>query len=187
VKEQHKQASYVMHKSEVGNNAFARNLYNEFSAELFEYALMMTANHSDAEDAIQNVFMRILRKTSDLEPKSWLAYLKTAVRNECYDLVKTKRKRLTKFRELSEKSVLVPVDSSNKNIGENTQLEVAIKKLPIEQREVLYLKLFKQMSFREIGYFLDQPNNTVASRYRYGIAKLRLLLESNKQELFDDH
>ena len=175
-----------MQNREVGNNGFVRQLHEEFSAELFEYALMLTANYSDAEDVIQNVFMRLTSKGRDSQPESWIAYIKTAVRNECYDLIKSKRTKLTRLLEFFEKGILEPVDSGYENKYEKEQLEVALKRLPIEQREVVYLKVYRQMSFAEIGWFLDESPNTASSRYRYGIAKLKTTLKSRSRELFDE-
>ena len=53
----------------------------------------------------------------------------------------------------------------------------ALEKLPPEQAEVLVLKVWEQMTFEEIADVLEQSPNTVASRYRYAIRKLTIVLE----------
>jgi RNA polymerase sigma-70 factor (ECF subfamily) len=53
----------------------------------------------------------------------------------------------------------------------------ALGRLPLEQREVIALKLSEDLSFREIGQVLRIPANTAASRYRLALGRLRALLE----------
>jgi RNA polymerase sigma-70 factor (ECF subfamily) len=48
--------------------------------------------------------------------------------------------------------------------------------LPPDQREVVHLHVYEGMTFKEVGDALDESMNTVASRYRYGLAKLRCVL-----------
>ena len=55
----------------------------------------------------------------------------------------------------------------------STKLESAIRELPVEQSEVLVMKIWGEMTFDEIATVLDISMNTVASRYRYALAKLR--------------
>jgi RNA polymerase sigma-70 factor, ECF subfamily len=63
------------------------------------------------------------------------------------------------------------------------QLEQALQQLPDEQREVVVLKLWQERTFEEISRICDIPPNTAASRYRYGIDKLRHLLRPIHEEL----
>jgi RNA polymerase sigma-70 factor (ECF subfamily) len=53
----------------------------------------------------------------------------------------------------------------------------ALARVPEDQREVVILKLFEGLTFREIASVCDESIPTVASRYRYGVDKLRGLLE----------
>ncbi len=61
----------------------------------------------------------------------------------------------------------------------STALRQAFARLPTEQREVLVLKVFEEMTFKEIAETVGASINTVTSRYRYGIAKLRQTLKEN--------
>jgi RNA polymerase sigma-70 factor (ECF subfamily) len=56
----------------------------------------------------------------------------------------------------------------------------ALARIPDEQREVIVLRIFEGLSFREIAAVSGQSINTVASRYRYGIEKMRALMEGEK-------
>ncbi len=67
--------------------------------------------------------------------------------------------------------------------GEDEQrlLEAAIGALPIEQREVLTLKIWGELTFAEIGEALSIPANTAASRYRYALSALRKSMQPSLQ------
>jgi len=56
------------------------------------------------------------------------------------------------------------------------QLQAALARLPQPQREVIVMKIYRQKTFLEISRLLGLSQNTVASRYRYGMEKLRTLL-----------
>ena len=58
----------------------------------------------------------------------------------------------------------------------------AMRQLPPEQREVIVLKFFHGMTFNEIGKVAGISPNTAASRYRYGLDKLKLLLEKENED-----
>ena len=56
---------------------------------------------------------------------------------------------------------------------ERAKLEAAIHELPVEQREVLTLKIWGELTFQQIATVTDDSPNTVASRYRLALAALR--------------
>ena len=58
------------------------------------------------------------------------------------------------------------------------QLETVLARLPQPQREVVVLKIYREKTFQEIARLLDVSQNTVASRYRYGMEKLRIWLQN---------
>ena len=62
---------------------------------------------------------------------------------------------------------------------ERQLIEQALRSLPAEQREVIHLKVYEDMTFQQIAQTLGLSINTAASRYRYALEKLRRLLESH--------
>jgi len=63
--------------------------------------------------------------------------------------------------------------SSLEQDEEYAQLEAAIQRLPVEQREVLTLKVWGELTFQQIAAVMDESPNTIASRYRLALASLR--------------
>jgi RNA polymerase sigma-70 factor, ECF subfamily len=156
-------------KDEVGR------LYDQFGAALYRYALMMLGRHDAAEDAVHQVFLGVLRGPARLqEPEH---YLRRAVRNACYTRLRsTGPARVDASAHASRPLLELVPDQGPGQPGREDRLalEAAITRLPPEQREVLHLHVFEGMTFKEVAEATGDPPNTVASRYRYAIEKLKV-------------
>lgn len=158
-------------------------------SRLLLFARQQTRNAHDAEDVMQDALIKLARKveegTFDGGQESWKPYLYTAIRRLAIDLGR-KNDRRGKREEKSERDRRIHMgattdpwflsDASNDETRE--QLEDGIKKLPSKFAEVIILKIWGEHTFAEIGDMLEVSLNTVASRYRYGLERLRKSLES---------
>jgi RNA polymerase sigma-70 factor, ECF subfamily len=145
-------------------------LYDRYGASLYRYAVMVLADPAAAADAVQMVFLALLRKRAP--PDAEERYLRRAVRNECFSALRRRQRDLL----ASASPMLEAVDSTCDRPDERLALERALRSLPAEQREVIHLKVFEGMTFQEIADMTGESINTVASRYRYAIEKLRAQL-----------
>lgn len=104
------------------------------------------------------------------------AYVYRIARNEASRLISSrKREQIAKVRTES----WLMVTENNQELSDLVeQLQIALAHLPQPQREVIVLKIYRQKTFLEISRLLGLSQNTVASRYRYGMEKLRILLEN---------
>lgn len=148
----------------------AGRLYDAHGAALYRYALMILGRHDAAEDAIQHVFTALAgsgpRRLDNEEH-----YLRRAVRNACYSLL---RARVRGHRQALERSIVDPVAGSPPLPEEHRiALADALRALAPEQREVVHLHFFEGRTFREIAELTDASINTVMSRCRYAIDKLK--------------
>lgn len=150
-------------------------LYDTYGEALFRYALALTCSRDDAEDAVQAVFVRIFQEQHCLSRvKNVKAYLFSAVRNAAFNIFRSKRRR-----EAVASSLCAAFQVELQSVKSESQAELceALDELPLYQREVLILKVFDEMTFKEIADTVGASINTVASRYRYGIEKLRRVME----------
>jgi len=141
---------------------------------LYKYALIILADPSLAEDAVQQAFIRLLTRGKLDDLASANAFLRVIVRHEAYRLLA--RRRPTESLQNADTQLLEPVDHSIEHNEEQRQLETALRQLPPDQREVIHLKIYEQQTFAQIATLLAIPQNTAASRYRYALARLRELL-----------
>jgi len=153
-------------------------LYEQHAHALYRFALALVGSAEDAEDAVQEVFVRIARDPARLERVIELrCYLFTATRNAAYGILRRRQRagRLDDALRTELTGSLQAVDSGGS--VDAASVFRAFAQLPVDQREVLVLKVFDGMTFKEIAGTLGVSQNTAASRYRYGIAKLRRALE----------
>ena len=151
----------------------AARLYDSFGAPLFRYALMILGERGAAEDVIQQVFLSVLdRRTRHIDdPRT---YLRAAVRNACYSLLRSRRLRGSPAGGPGEELLeAIPEAAQPVPLEDRLALDAGIRALPPEQREVVHLHVFEGLTFKEVAAATGEPANTVASRYRYALEKLR--------------
>ena len=150
----------------------------EYGKKLYWFALTMVCSSSDAEDVLQNVFLGMVRSVErGGEIRNMRAYLYRAVRNEA---LRVKRMRSTESAVEVEQLPLL-VAPNQQVVEEAMDVSRALSKLPEHQREVVVLKLYHDMTFDEIAAMSGVSLNTAASRYRYGIEKMRRVMEARQE------
>ena len=163
-------------------------LWDRYGAGLLAFLQAALCSRHDAEDVLQTVFMRIVRKRRHLAAARYLdAYVHQIARNEATSFLRRRRKRPLDWdpkRNVSRLGTqsdaqpwLVAAEPADTSREEAEALQAALTRLPAMQREIVVLKTYKDKTFREIAAMLDLSLSTVASRYRYGLEKLRALLK----------
>ncbi|MFH0938371.1 MAG: sigma-70 family RNA polymerase sigma factor, partial [Planctomycetota bacterium] len=155
-------------------DAFAA-LYDRFASKLFKAAWSVLGTREDAEDAVQDVFVGLVQTRKTLgNVRNLNAYLFTALYRATMKRAtrkKNERKLVTEMAQLPR-----PTTSSPPISEESERLQCALQSLPIEQREVVMLKVDGGLTFEEIAASLNLSVSTAASRYRYALSKLRSAL-----------
>lgn len=147
-------------------SAEVRRLYEEHGPALMAYASALLRDPSAAEDVVQQVFLKLLGGgvTIDGSPAP---YLFRAVRNGALNHIRGQS------REVDLDDVVPWLESSGASQETVLALQSAMRTLPREQREVVVLRVWGQLTFDEVAAVIGVSPNTAASRYRYGLAKLR--------------
>lgn len=162
-----------------GDGAAFERVYHECKDELLTVTVhLLSGDRTTAEDVVHDVFVTLARKASEIEIQSSLkSYLITACLNRARDaLRKTSRTEITAA-ELDHWPNAEQAVSDLASVEEDRRRVLdALKSLPFEQREAVTLKIHSQLTFREIAELLEISTNTVQSRYRYALEKLRSLL-----------
>lgn len=142
--------------------------WNRWGEELFAYARGLLGRRADAEDTVSQVFLALAQRSSDRAPiENPRAYLYTAVRHQALRVPRDSEQPLP----LDEDRWVEPRGTNS--VEEALDLERELAALPQEQREVVLLKVFQRWTFAEIAELTETSPNTVASRFRYGIQRLR--------------
>ncbi len=155
-------------------------LYDQHAKQLVLYARQWLPSMSDAEDAVQDAFIRLLKSPKQFDEKP-VPILYQAVKWAALDRIRSSERR--RKREETSTMDYEPISLFEDTLEKQERkdaLEASIQQLPEEQREVLTLRIWSEMGFREIGEALGISINTVASRYRYALKKLGELLDSQE-------
>ncbi len=156
-------------------------IWDRYGDELLAFLTARLCSRPDAEDVLQAVFLRIARvRRRLLRARNLRAYLFGMARNAATDFVRRTR-RETPVDPADFGLVVAPATSPEAGLCAE-ELGRALAGLPREQREVLVLRAFEGMTFKDIGDALGIPLNTAASRYRYGLAGLRRLLGEDSND-----
>jgi RNA polymerase sigma-70 factor (ECF subfamily) len=156
----------------------------EYIDEVYGYAMVLTRNHAEAEDLVQEGYVRAIQAMGRLrEGSNVKGWLFTILRNIWLNQLRKCRNGAQMVeREAGDgivKSIVAPSkDSRDLYVSkvEAEQVRAAIGELPLEAREIIFLREYEELSYQEIASILDCPIGTVMSRLGRARAKLRVLL-----------
>ncbi len=172
--------SHILKRLQKGDKDALRLLYEKYSDTLVSVAVTLVSDVQIAEDCLHDAFVDFAATAPVLRIHGNLrSYLISCVANRARDLLRKK----TRSANLNPEQLNLaantdgPDDPLITNEGAE-QVYDALCQLPYEQREVFVLHVQADMTFREIAELIGASINTVQSRYRYGMEKLRALLNT---------
>jgi len=150
-------------------------LYDEHAQALFAFLLNLTRDEADTRDLLQDIFVKLARDPNLLGGvRDEHAFLIRLAHNAAIDLIRRRGTRDKTREQFAAESISPFAPASNPD--EQTFRAVlagALAELPPDQCAVVHLKLWEGLTFEQIAEALEIPPNTAASRYRYGLDKLR--------------
>jgi RNA polymerase sigma-70 factor (ECF subfamily) len=153
-------------------------LYDRHGPAMYRYALVLLTDRAAAEDAVHEVFASLLRSGAIARLEADERYLRRAIRNECFSMLRAKRR----WGQVEPGGLLERLPSADSKPDERLALEGGIRLLTRAQRETVHLHAFEGLTFREIAEASGTSADTVAGRYRYALAKLRAVLDGGRTD-----
>ena len=172
-------------KFKSGDEAALARIYEKYKDDLLRIAAGLLNRRSAAEDIVHDVFVSLAQSTEKLKLGGNLkGYLATCVVNRVRNSNRIRNRRLAVSLDETE-PMTSDSDKPERWIVHNEKLDrlnAAMAQLPYAQREVVILHVQGGMKFRAIAESQNASINTVQSRYRYGLDKLRSLLNSEVEK-----
>lgn len=163
-----------------GSSEALQRIYEKYVVYLVTLAAALLNDVSTAEDIVHDVFVSFAQSAEQVRLEGSLkAYLTICVVNRVRDTVRTRRRQPSALDEAH--SICSPARGPELSAvcsEELQQLSRAMAQLPYEQKEVVMLHVHGGMMFRQIAKSQNVSINTIQSRYRYALDKLRSLLNS---------
>lgn len=142
-------------------------LYIQHGPALLLFATAMIGDRSRAQDVVHQVFLRLIEEGSLQRAANKRAYLFTCVRNAALNDGRLVRRTVS----------LEPDEpwfqATRQDVAAETSLRQSLVALSDDQRQIVVMHVWGELTFLEISELLEISPNTAASRYRYAIAKLR--------------
>jgi RNA polymerase sigma-70 factor (ECF subfamily) len=160
-------------------------LYDEHAQPLYAFLLNFTRDEADTRDLLQEIFVKLAREPKLLAGvREERAFFIRLAHNAAIDLMRRRGTReRTKENFAAEMiSPFAPAGDPDEKFFRD-ELAAALGELPAEQRAVVHLKLWEELTLEEIAAALGISPNTAASRYRYGLDKLRDRLRPLHEEM----
>ncbi len=147
-------------------------IIERYYKDIYRFCLYLTGQENDSYDITQEVFLRFMKYIDAYRDKNLKGYLLIIARNLCSSyFYKEKMTEDIEGIEISQESVQM------KEVEDRMFLRNILQELPKEQREVVILRTYEDLPFKEIAKMLGVNTSTVKSRYRLGIAHMRKRLE----------
>lgn len=149
-------------------------LYERQGEDLFRYLVFRLGSTEDAEDVLQEIFCRFARYAARWRlVRDERSFVFRVARNEANRFLRRRIGRREREKMIRAESGMFSAAVFAPEDPLSARLLSTADALPAEQKEIVFLKVFEGLTFKEIGSACGIPANTAASRYRYGIAKLR--------------
>ena len=161
-----------------GNASAAGALYDLIKTDVFAYALSKTGNKADAEDVMQNVFLKIYKNATRYVPEGKpMAWIFTVEIN----LIRRFFKIKSRTTALDEKAAnYAAAESPETTAVNNAFLRELLKTLTEEEREIIVLHVVSGLKHREIAKLLEKPLSTVLSKYNRALGKLQAVVKERR-------
>jgi len=168
--------SEVVERFQAGDEAALDLLFGRYEAPLFHFLVGMLRDHHLAEDALQETFVRALRRLDGVDPEHLRGWLFTVAYHQAM-LIKRKLKHCHQaISETHEQADSIAEPEQLVMAREDAgRLKVLLESLPQGQREVIQQRVYEGKRFREIAAHLNCPINTALARMHEGLKRLRVL------------
>ncbi len=145
----------------------------DHAPKLLLFARQKARSEADAQDLMQEAVVECWQRNGDGPPPLPLVF--TTIHRRAIDLARREDRRANREQAVARDESQPWFDTGVEDREFSRVVQQALAELSAEQREVILLKIWGELTFAEIGEALDIPANTAASRYRYGLSELRKL------------
>jgi RNA polymerase sigma-70 factor (ECF subfamily) len=159
------------------------DLYDAHANALYAFVLNLTRSPAESEDILHDLFLKVARDEKRLRPlAARKSYLFAMAHRAVIDAVRRRNACGRRHEAASSEAVALFLPDPDQDLFASETAR-ALAELPSDQRTVVHLKLWADLTFAEIAEVLGIPANTAASRYRYGLDKMRGRLRFIYKEL----
>ena len=154
----------LLKKVRDGDKEALSDIIKQYYADIFRFCLYMIQNEEDSYDITQETFLKFMKYGTSYQRNNLKGYLLTIARNLCFDYQQRKK-----------------VAGKNLRSYEAENENGSLKILSQEVREVIILRAYEELKFKDIAKMMNCSLSTVKSRYRIGIQQMKNMIKEGDQ------
>lgn len=167
----------VLNGCKKGDGKCFSQIVDSYAGRCYGYFYRLTGNRSVSDDLLSELFIKLVDKIGSYKGGSFESWLFRIATNLFHDYLRTKqrRKKLLKAHQEQLKSELT---EEKKSDGEQLdKLQIQLKRLDEDTRELIMLRFYSELSFKEIAAMRSEPIGTTLAKLHRGLRKLREMME----------
>lgn len=167
----------IINGCKAGEAGSFEKLVDIYGRLCFGYFYRLTGNREISDDLLGELFVKLVAKIGSFKGGSFEGWLFKTASNVFYDYLRDKQ-RQRRLLEAREKQVKAKQIEAKKSGAEQIdKLQIQLEKLDAETRELIMLRFYSQLRFKEIAAMRGEPIGTTLSKVHRGLKKLRELME----------
>lgn len=173
--------SELIRKLHNGDKEAAGLMIERYYADIYRFCLYMVQSEEDAYDMAQETFLKFIKYGISCHHHNLKGYLLTIARNLCFNYFRDKKEKETAVEwEMLDK---VPKQENQMTETEDAiYLQNLLKRLSNDIREVIVLRMYEEMKFKDIAKIMGCSVSTTKSRFRIGISQLKRMMEKEDDD-----
>ncbi|QYJ67759.1 RNA polymerase sigma factor [Flavobacterium litorale] len=161
-------------------NAF-RQLVAEYSRPLYSHIRNIVINHDDADDVLQNTFIKVFKNLSNFKGQSKLfSWMYRIATNEAITFINQRAKKSGITNEEVQQKAIQSLQADVYFEGDELQLQLqkAVARLPEKQQLVFKMKYFEDLKYEQISEILDTSVGALKASYHHAVKKIEEYVNS---------
>ncbi|SHK17333.1 RNA polymerase sigma factor [Hespellia stercorisuis] len=168
----------LMRKVHGGDREALGAVIDRYYADIYRFCLYMIREENDAYDLTQEVFLKFIKYSISYQNNNLKGYLLTIARNVCLSYFRNK-KVLLQLCELKGAEDISGVRDESHDVMVSIWLKEMLGKLSEEIREVIILRIYEELKFKEIAKIMGSNISTTKSRFRLGVKYMKKMMEDS--------
>jgi len=171
----------LIQRCQAGDEAAFADLFEQYKNLVYKTAYLMLGNTEEAEDALQDVFLRVYQSLTTFQPAkaAFTTWLYRLTVNHCLNRRRERRLVTLPLTEIASLTDSTP--ASSERLANEQMIQQALKRLSDKQRAVIILRYYWELPYIEISQILEIPLGTVRSRLSTAMKALQQDLSTYKK------
>lgn len=168
----------LIQKVHSGNKEAVGMIIERYYADIYRFCLYMVQTEDDAYDIAQETFLKFMKYGTSYKHHNLKGYLLTIARNICFNYFRDKKENVTaaEWEEIdniqNHKDMLTEAENA-------VYLRNLLREVSQDMREVIILRIYEEMKFKDIAKIMRCSVSTAKSRFRLGVNQLKKLMEND--------